>query len=703
VNEGPPVTFRFRDAVARFAWSLRADKWALRLIPAVAVYVVVWSWITILKFYALHATVFDLGLEMEQLWKFVHPYGFTATAYVLTALNQPFQFLLSPLSLPLSYPFLLVVQSLGLASGAFAVYGISRSVLKNGADAYCLSLAYLLYFPLGGVNWFDFHAQAFFIPLFLWGFFCSITRRYRLAFVLFMLAAGTTYSYVLLVVLFSALTVFELALRRVWFKETPEAREWKFTVVLLFASLAFFLYQFVFNTYLLGVSFSQNADIVAGSIPILDRVEVIALLLFPMLFLPAFAPKWLAMLLPFSYLELTSAAGSFNLSGIFQIQLTALAIPFVCIGTIYGIRTLRRLRTGREAPADPQTRARRPLYRLVRRSSSTARLAMGVLVITIGFAAVFQPYGPLNGCCGDNFGISAATDANSTYFAQYSQLLSLIPTDTPYVLFQNSMPSVLPRPLANSGAPFVTGFTPWINVTSSDVTNNQFPLEWVPGKLLHTPLNFAISDPNNKWYSTGGNVSMYSFFTLMYQSGFYGLVGEASGMTVLSRGYTGSLEYYEPFSETISPTTFCTGGTMAPLTGPLLVRSNLTEQAAWSSPDFSLSPGTYRIGFSLMTSQTTPNNSLSLVVLGNDTGAFIANQSVTGRNFTRPNAWTTVNLTVRLTTAADQLQFLAWATDWRGTISLRSISVKEVAPPNSMFTRSAARSGPSDLRFRTSP
>ena len=60
------------------------------------------------------------------------------------------------------------------------------------------------------MNWFDFHAQAFFIPLFLWGFFGYITRRYRLALVLLMLAAGTTYSYVVLVVLFSGPTVFEL-------------------------------------------------------------------------------------------------------------------------------------------------------------------------------------------------------------------------------------------------------------------------------------------------------------------------------------------------------------------------------------------------------------------------------------------------------------------------------------------------------------
>ncbi|MGA7862346.1 MAG: DUF2079 domain-containing protein [Thermoplasmata archaeon] len=683
-------TTDFRRRIVGFGHSLRNDRGALLLIPAVAVYAVVWSYITTLKFYALHATVFDLGLEMEELWKFVHPYGFTATTYLLTALDQPFQFLLSPISLPLNYPLLLVVQSLGLGSGAFAVYGISRSVLKNQTGAYCLSLAYLLYFPLGGVNWFDFHAQAFFIPLFLWAFFCYASRRYRLALILFMLAAGTTYSYVLLVVLFSGLTVFELVLRRVLFKQHSEGREWKFAVVLLAASVAFFSYQFVVYSYLIGISFALNANLVAGSIPILNRIDVLALLLIPMLFLPAFAPKWLVMLLPFSYLELTSAARPFNFPAIFQIQYTALAIPFVFIGAIYGIRTLNRFLARKVVSNNQQSQARQRLHRVIRRPTSTSGLAMTVLVVTVGFATVFQPYGPFNQCCSDNFEIANATDVNWTYFAQYTRLVSLIPTDTPYVLFQNSMPTVLPRPLEYSGAPLMTGLEDWVNVTASDAAGNQFPLELVQGRLANVPLNFAISDPNSKWYSIGGNVSMYHFFTTMYQSGFYGLVGEASGMTVLARGYNGSLEYYEPFSEAIPSKDLYTGGTTTLSTGPVLSRSNLTGQPAWSGPGFSLSPGTYRIGFSLMTSSAILQNYLSLLVLAGNTSTLLANQPLYGNDFTGPGVWTTFYLTVRLTTAYTDVQFTGWYAHWRGTISIRSISVTETAPPSSTYAGRAA-------------
>ena len=683
----------FHHRITGLLRSVKNDRGALLLIPAVGAYVLAWSFLSVLKFYSLHATVFDLGLEMEALWKFIHPTGFTPLSYVLTALDQPFQFLLSPLSLPVSYPLLLVVQSLALGSGAFAVYGIARTVLKGQVGSYGLALAYLLYFPLGGVNWFDFHAQAFFIPLFLWGFYGYLTRRYRVSFVLLMLAAGTTYSYVVLIVLFAGLSILEMVLRKALFKETISAGDWKFSVVLLAVSVAFFLYQFTFYSYVVGVSFIENADVVTGPIPIWNRVEVLVLLLAPMFFLPAFAPKWLIMLAPFGFLELTSTAQPFDFPAIFRIQYTALAIPFVFVGTIYGIRTVDRLLARRESRTTTLTPVP-VLRRTLRNARRTSSLALSVLAVVVGFALVFQPYGPFNRTGPDNFGLAEATDVNWTYFEQYSHLASLIPPSTPYVLFQNSMPSVLPRPLGYYGAPFVPVLEHWVNVTGSDAANNRFPLELVQNKLARVPINFAISDPNNRWYSAGNNVSMYAFFTTMYESGYYGLLGEASGMTLLERGYSGPLEYYQPFEGGLSSTDLYLGDSGELSTGPFLSATNLWDAPVWHSPHFPLSPGTYRVTFSLMTSSTNPSNGFSLVVLGNDTGPVLETQPIGGRNFTQANVWTAVGLTVRLPTAYDTLEFAAWNAVWSGTISIRSISVSEVAPPDPTFVQSPALTPP---------
>jgi uncharacterized membrane protein len=675
-----PTTIRRR--VGDFLRSIRNDKWAVFLIPAFIAYVVAWSYLSILKFYSLHATVFDLGLEMEQLWKFVHPVGYSATSYALMALYQPFQFILSPISLPVSYPLILIVQSIGLGSGVFAVYGISRSVLKSPTGSFCLSLAYLLYFPLAGVNWFDFHAQAFFIPLFLWAFFCYVTRRYRLAFVLFLLAGGTTYSYIVLIVLFSGLTVVELALRKGILHEAWDAREWKFSVILLIVSAAFFLYQFLFYSYVVGITFTQNALVVSGSIPIVNRLGVIAFLLGSVLLLPAFSPKWLAMLAPFCYLEFRSAAPAFDFSTIFQIQYTALAIPFIFVGTIYGIRSVNRLLSPTPKTLQPEEGTPRPATGFFRRPSPTTSLAITVLVVLVGFAMVFQPYGPLNSRGPDNFGTATATAVNWTYFDEYTRLTSLIPAGTEYVLFQNSMPSVLPRPLGYRGAPFVTGFEDWLNVTNVDAATNQFPLELVQGFRVVVPIDFVISDPNTHWYTLGHNNSMYTFFSTLYSSGYYGLEGEADGMTLLARGYQGPLEYYQPFSGNLRSTDLYIDNSTKLSTGPMLSQTNETTQIAWHSRAYPLSPGTYRVAFSLMTSDLDQNNTLSLVASENDTDLVLANQTVTGANFTQTGAWTTVYLTLRLTNAYDDLEFSARGVKWSGTISIRAISVVETAPPS---------------------
>jgi uncharacterized membrane protein len=682
VKSDPPEN---RSTEWRIVRGLRADPWALRLIPAVSVYVVVWSYMTILKFYALQATVFDLGVETEVLWGFVHPQHVTALSYVATVVLQPVQFLLSPISIPLSFPFVLFVQTAGLASGAFAVYGIARRVLGRAVDAYCLALVYLLYFPMGGVNWFDFHAQAFFIPLFLWGFLCYLSRRYKLACVLFLLAAGTTYSYVLLVVLFSAVTVAELFARRVRLGEKTEPREWRFSLVLLGASTAFFVYQFLVYTYLIGVSFSQNAGVVAGTLPILNRMGVVGLLLLPVLFLPVLSPKWLVMLAPFFFLEFTSSSTVYSYPAIFQLQYTALAIPFVLIGAIYGIRTVRRWSAQRAAPtlaSNPQTP---PTRRLVHRHRHVVSLATVVLAVTIGCATLLQPYGPFNACCADSFAAPTASIVNWTYYDQYSHIVSLIPAGNPYVRCENNMPSVLPRPLEYSGAPFVPGIVHWVNATGADAALNEFPLRVEPGRVSNVPIDYALADPNTLWYTWGGNVSMFTFFTSLYQSDDYGLEAEASGMTLLARGYSGPLEYYEPLDKVIPSTQLYSGETHSLSKGSFLSASDLTGQPAWYGPYAPFSPGTYRVTYSVRTSSLVPQDQLSLLVLAHNATVQLANESLTSQSFGAPDVWTTISQTVRFSTAYPDVEFAAWYANWTGTLCIRSISVSEIVPPSPVF------------------
>lgn len=176
------------------AW-VRHDRFFLALIGFWLVYATYWSTLTILKFYAGNATVWDAGSYMERLWVFSHfPIDSTASGWIATV-GQPTQLVLSPLSLPRSYPLLFAFQSLALGAGALPLYIIAVHELHHRLPALLVSLTYLTYFPLAGANWFDLHFQVLFIPLFLAGYALYLKGRYRTSLALLVLGGAATNPY----------------------------------------------------------------------------------------------------------------------------------------------------------------------------------------------------------------------------------------------------------------------------------------------------------------------------------------------------------------------------------------------------------------------------------------------------------------------------------------------------------------------------
>jgi uncharacterized membrane protein len=143
-------------------------------------YALVFSYFTILKFNTFNAYAWDLGIFSQSLWTTVHageffystPELFINPSGVFFGIHfSPILFTVLPFySLHSSPLTLLVFQSFILGMGAIPLYFFAKRVLNVRTTAVAFSLAYLLYPPLHGVNWFDFHVQSF-LPLF---FFCTI-------------------------------------------------------------------------------------------------------------------------------------------------------------------------------------------------------------------------------------------------------------------------------------------------------------------------------------------------------------------------------------------------------------------------------------------------------------------------------------------------------------------------------------------------
>jgi uncharacterized membrane protein len=142
---------------------------------AIVVYSLIFSYFTILKDFQFRTYAWDLGIFNQALWTTLHNgklFYYTCELLINPSGSffgihfSPIIFLLLPAYAIHPTPqTLLVIQSFILALAALPLYKLARHVLKYKVVGIVFVLLYLLYPPLQGVNWFDFHVQSF-LPLF---------------------------------------------------------------------------------------------------------------------------------------------------------------------------------------------------------------------------------------------------------------------------------------------------------------------------------------------------------------------------------------------------------------------------------------------------------------------------------------------------------------------------------------------------------
>ena len=165
---------------------LRAARPAmLRAVPlaGAAAYALIMSVVTIRKHEAFQSHGHDLGIFDQVMWRTVH--GDVLGTSMLVSPHffgehvSPILLLVAPLYALVPDPrTLLWLQTVALASGAFAVYWIATRALRDEAAAALFSLAYLAYQPMRNANLFDFHPIALATPLLLFAFHHLESRQW---------------------------------------------------------------------------------------------------------------------------------------------------------------------------------------------------------------------------------------------------------------------------------------------------------------------------------------------------------------------------------------------------------------------------------------------------------------------------------------------------------------------------------------------
>jgi uncharacterized membrane protein len=683
------------------------QKWPFTaVLPLCAVYVAYWFSVGLDRYYSFHAGVFDLGVEMQSAWIFTQTAGWSGPGPYLEQLAYtPTRFLFSPITVGFDYPALLLFQAVALASGAIAVHAIARHHLGGDAAPFLLSLAYLVYPPLAGLTWFDFHWEVLFVPLFLFGYLFTIRRQFYPALVLLLLAGLATFPYLLVIGLLGLVLTIEALWPRLVQGSRADRAKLNFGLALFVLSVGFLVYQaadlssFSLGSLLALSAFKGAAHAATGSSPVLsNRLLVLLVFLGPLFALPVFSPKWVILLIPFGALVLGSGCVCYAYPNILQLQYGAIAAPLVFAGAIEVMADRRPSPDHRDPKGEPPPPsgagrfarlARVPWKLPVRLTPPRARtvaIAIGVLAILL--ALFYQPYGPWNPHGPDPFPVGELRGANMTFFDEMEHLVDLIPRTAPYVLFQNDMPYALPRVLDYQQTPLVSSEIAWQNLSSWDVAQNLFPVELPGGTMTLAHIDYLVDNPEGSLFyaSTTPGISMYTFARALYESGMYGVVGEASGMLLLERGYTGPVQYFVPYSQNYSASSLYSWVNAGPSGTAVVERSNVSGGRVWWGPYALLSPGTYRATLWMRTTNLSPSNTIEVQATTNDGRDIHAETNVTGSDFVAIDQWEPISFTFDLNDTSNTVEFASWNAYWTGTIAIEGATVNQIAPAGNPLT-----------------
>ncbi|EQD33173.1 membrane protein, partial [mine drainage metagenome] len=236
-----------------------------------------------------------------------------------------------------SYPLLLVIQTVAISLTALSLYYVGSRILGNAYAGLVVALSFLISFAVAGVNWFDLHYEAFFIPLFVSGYALTISGRNRTGYTLLALSGLANFPFMI----FPAFFALQSLVYRRWHSYTMVGPMWKpaprsYDLILLGVAFAVLVSSYV-ELSTVGPNLSGFLHTTGAGGPGISadaRLETIFFLVGPFAFLPLLSPRWALYLVPWFFVVLTSPATFYQYPGLFFTQYSAAIIPFLFMGTI---------------------------------------------------------------------------------------------------------------------------------------------------------------------------------------------------------------------------------------------------------------------------------------------------------------------------------------------------------------------------------
>ena len=667
---------------------------------AIVFYNIGWDFIVGAKILAFNssspATVWDMGAFYERIWASVHSQ--TVNKFLLDVIPSPITLILSPLLYFNSPFFFAYLQTAWISLTAVPLYFLSLRKLQSVTVAVILSVTFLIFFGIAGLNWFDIHFQTLFLPLFIAGICLFYYGRYKSSAVFMVLAGSVHYLMMIFPILFYVIYFVEMTVRDRKFK-VPKMS----VTIPAFVSLIFLTGSIYVEYHVLGATNITGSAHIAGakitsilssieSSSIDNEIQTFLLYLAPFMMLPLLSKRWVPSMLIFFFLLFFAGNYIFYFPGGLRLTAQTMLIPFLYLGTIDVLEhiagTARKDKEKKATEVEPKENSTSEIRGREKNGALKFVIVIFVLVVLLG--TVFEPYGPLDKYSQANFGLNSVLDYNTTLYDAFSAMVNLIPPNCPFVLYQNNMPEVVfhdPSSLTN----YLFGYSNNFTYLVGGYYTNTFRTE---------NIEYIIADPYSSYFLNGGSgnfsLNMYTTLRHFIQEQGYGVEAEYDGLILVKKGYTGQPLLYGPEDRTFSAYQLDVtnadniGSNGSYYDGGYISTTNSTSgQVVWYGPYTFLQPGTYRVTLEVKATNISSANyflsgfSYYQNLYGTFTNGSVLNYTkITGNDFSSPNTWTNITMTLTAPNFLENVEFTGQAFFWKGTFYLKEITVTQISPPN---------------------
>ncbi len=649
----------------------KTDRFYYIIVAEVLVYIGVWTFISLTRVYTLKASVFDLGVFVQSLRMIL-----SDPSYLLFSLGYfPFRVILSPLEIVPNLQVPVIFQTVFLALPALPLYGAGKIKLKNKNASLLLASSYLIFFSLGGINWFDVHGQAFFIFLFIMGYYLFITRHYKLSVIFFILSGTVRFPYEAFPLIFGFVTILEIYFRGEKIREMIGSKEVQAMSLIVILSIVVLLisYHLAFSSHFTPTNLAGTVHLKSGTnllksffTNIDSKISTLVVFLSPFIFLPFRKLKWFLLLLPYFYLVFFSNYGPYLYPSVITSQYSSMIIPFLYLGTIEGLSISAKVEGHLEGDKVNKNRKYRimPLEPVLKKTI--------VIFIAVGLlAVVFVPYSSFSIYSEPSYKAGWEYNLNPSTIPDLEKIVALIPPNDEYILIQNNMPEVLLQ-------------DPYINNAYLDrVFGYPYNLTFnLGGKVWSNRIDYVLADINSNTFIPSSsypyNLTMYNVISKLYSTGDYGIIAEEDGFILLGHNYSGPMIYYQPISETFSPSNLLVLNSSY-RHGDTITGTNPDGHSIWYGPYTFLFPGQYQVTFHLSTTNNSASNSIELWLGDFAEKAVFKTVILTGNSFPTVNTLCNITVSISVPNFYNGVEFAGSNAQWSGSLTIYGITVDQVS------------------------